>query len=179
MPEAGVDAPVLIAISHQARQRQLETGDPDTLRAHCTVMIVFAGFYIEATVDAIVDQMNMRPQMDAFLNPNNSRHYHPGMQAKLAWFHNELVASKKAKNKGEFGTLKIYDQMQAKFPGFADIRDFRNDVSHGKIGPVADNLEDANALRDHAKDIRTELYKIGKQHNPNVKPDTTYWDAIA
>ena len=117
--------------------------------------------------------------MEAFLNPNNRKHYHPGMQAKMAWFYNEFVATKKAANKNEFEKTKIYDQLESMFPGYAEIRDFRNGVSHGKIGPAADNLADALALRDQAKDIRAELYAIGKRHDPNVDPDTTYWDAIA
>jgi len=179
MPEAGKHAPVLIAISHQARERQRASGDPDTLRANCTVIIVFAGFYLEATVNAIVDQMNMRPNMEVFLNPNNLQHYHPGMQAKLAWFYNEFVATKKAANKNEFGKMKIYDQLESKFPGYVEIRDFRNGVSHGKIGQAADSLADALALREQAKDIRAELFAIGKRHDPNVDRDTTYWDAIA
>jgi hypothetical protein len=179
MPEAGKHAPVLIAISHQARERQRASGDPLTLRANCTIIIVFAAFYIEATINAIIDQMNMRPKMEAFLNPDNRQHYHPGMQAKLAWFYNEFVATKKAANKVELGTMKIYDQLESRFPGYAEIRDFRNGVSHGKIGSAADELDEAIMLREQAKDIRTELFAIGKSHDPNVDQDTTYWDAIA
>ncbi len=142
-------------------------------------MIVFAAFYIEATIDAIVDQMNMRSDMDSFLDPDNNPRVHPGMSAKMAWFYNEFVGNKKAKTKGDFGQLKIYDQLDAYFPGFADIRDFRNDVSHGQIGPAADSITDAEVLRQQAKDIRTQLYTIGHQHDPNVIPDTTYWDAAS
>jgi len=179
MSEAGEFAPILIGASYQAWQRQRKQPNPVTLRTDCTVMIVFAVFYIEATIDAIVDLMNMRLDMDDFLNPDNNRHVHPGMNTKMAWFYNEFVANKKAKTKGDFGQLKIYDRLDAYFPGFADIRDFRNDVSHGKIGPAADSLADAEALRQQAKDIRTQLYDIGHQHDPNVIPDTTYWDAIS
>ena len=179
MPEAGEHAPVLIAISHQARERQAASGDPLTLRANCTIIIVFAAFYIEATVNAIVDQMNLRSKMDSFLNPDSHKHFHPGIQAKLAWFYNEFVATKKAADKSEFAKMKTYEQLEAKFPGYAEIRDFRDGVSHGKIGPAADDLAKALALREQAKDIRDELYSIGKRHDPNVDPNTTYWDAIA
>ena len=178
MPEAGEHAPVFIAISHQARERQLASGDPLTLRANCTIIIVFAAFYIEATVNAIVDQMNLRSKMESFLNPDNRKHFHPGMQAKLAWFYNEFEATKKVASKADFGKEKIYDQLEARFPGYAEIRDFRNGVSHGKIGPAADDLKKALALREQAKDIRTELIAIGQRHDPNVDTDTTYWDAI-
>ena len=178
MPEAGKHAPVLIAISHQAREQQIASGDPLTLRANCTIIIVFAAFYIEATVNAIVDQMDVRPKMESFLNPENNKYAHPGMQAKLAWFYNEFVATEKAADKSELGKMGIYDQLEPKFPGYAEIRDFRNDVSHGKIGPAADDLAKALALREQAKAIRAELYAIGKRHDPKVDPDTTYWDAI-
>ena len=178
MPEAGEHSPVLIAISHQARERQIASGDPRTLRANCTIIIVFSAYYIEATLNSIIDQMNMRSKMDAFLNPRNLTHFHPGMQAKLAWFYNEFVATKKAADKAELGTMKIYDQLEIKFPGYAEIRDFRNGVSHGKIGSVANDLAEALRLRELAKNIGTELLAIAQTYDPNVDADTTYWDAI-
>jgi hypothetical protein len=179
VPEGGRDAPILIAISHQALQRQLTVGDPKTQKADCTVVIVFAGFYIEATVDVIVDRLNMKSQMDAFLNPNNNPHYHAGLQAKLAWFYNEFVATKKAANRNQFSQIRTYDKIRRKFPGLAKLHKFRNDVSHGKIGSPADSLQETQALRAQAKTIRDSLYAIAQRRDPSVQPDTTYWDAIA
>jgi hypothetical protein len=181
VPELGRDAPVLIAASFQARERQRVMPNPDSLRTDCTVMIVFAVFYIEATVDAIVEKMKMRSQMNAFLNPKNNKYYHPGLRHKLGWFYNEFVATDKVTTKKQLFKREhnITRKIQRKFPGYAKLYKFRNGVSHGTIPSVADSLADSEALRQQAKDIRTELYVIAQRHDPTVKPETTYQDAIA
>ena len=181
MPELGRDAPVLIAASFQARERQRVTPNPETLRTDCTVMIVFSVFYIEATVDAIAQKMHMRSQMDAFLNPKRDKHYHPGLRHKLGWFYNEFVAVDKATTKNQLFKREhhLTRKLQRKFPGYASLYKFRNDVSHGAIGAVADSFADAKELREQAKDIRSKLYSIARRYDPSVNPDTTYHEAIA
>jgi hypothetical protein len=155
--------------------------NPETLRTDCTVMIVFAVFYIEATVDAIVEKMNLRSKMDAFLNPKSDKHYHPGLRHELGWFYNEFVATDKVTTKKKLFRKEhnITRKLRLKFPGYAKLYKFRNGVSHGTIGAVADSLSDAEALRRQAKDIRTELYAIARRYDPTVIPDTTYQEAIA
>jgi hypothetical protein len=178
MPEGSRDAAILIAISYQALNRQLVAGDPRTQKANCTVTILFAGFYIEATIDYIVAEMNVRSQMMDFLNPSNSANYHPGIQSKLGWFYNKFTATKKAANKGQFSQLNIYGKIRRKFPGFAKLYKFRNDVSHGKINGIADSLPETQALRAQAKAIRNSLYAIALRYDPGINIDTTYSDAI-
>jgi hypothetical protein len=146
MPEGSKDAAILIAISYQALSRQLSSQDPRTQKANCTVTLLFAGFYIEATLDYIVAEMNMKPQMMSFLNPSGSGNYYPGLQPKLAWLYNEFVATKKASSKSEFAQFDMYRKIRRKFPGFADLYRFRNDVSHGRINRLADSLQRTQKL---------------------------------
>ena len=178
MPEGNKDAALLIGISYQALQRQLIIPDPTTQKADCTVVIVFAGFYIEATVNVIVEQMNLKLKMDSFLNPKKSKYYHPGLQDKLGWFYNEFISRDKATTKSQLYNSGIKRKLRRKFPGFTKLYKFRNDVSHGEIGRPAGSLQETQDLRDQAKDIRNSLYKIAQRHDPNVIPDTFYWDAI-
>lgn len=52
MPEASKDATLIIATSWQALNRA-ETGDERTMICNCTVMIVFAAFYIETNLMSV------------------------------------------------------------------------------------------------------------------------------
>ena len=178
MPEGSKDAAILIAISYQALDRQLRARDPRTQKANCTVTILFAGFYIEATIDYIVAELSMRSQMMNFLNPRNDPYYHPGIQHKLSWLYNEFVATKKAANKAQFNQLEIYSKIRRKFPGFANLYKFRNDVSHGRINRAADSLQETQRFRAQAKAIRNSLYAIARRRKPDIKSDTTYLVAI-
>lgn len=177
MPEGSKDAALLIGISYQARQRQLVFPNPNTQRADCTVVIVFAVFYLEATIDVIVEQMNLKKKMDSFLNPNHSNYYQPGLQDKLGWFYNEFIARDKAKTKSQLYKKGIARKLRRKFPGFAKLYKFRNDVSHGVIGRPAVSLKDTQDLRDQAQAIRDLLYQVAQKHDPSVVPDTFYWEA--
>jgi len=177
MPEGSDAAAILIAISYQALQRQVAMAA--TRKADNTIVILFAGFYIEATINAIIDQMNVRPKMNRFLNPANRQNFHPGLQDKLGWFYNEYVARKIATSRKQLYRDGITLKLRWKFPGFAKLYSFRNDVAHGKINRIADSAEETQALRAQAKVIRDSLYAIALHHDPDIKIDTTYWDAIS
>jgi hypothetical protein len=87
LPEAGRHAPILIATSWQALGRAVNEG-PDTLLCNCTVVVLFAGFYVEANLNHIVQALRLRGRLKTFTNGKN----HPGLQDKLAWFYNEFIA---------------------------------------------------------------------------------------
>jgi hypothetical protein len=179
LPEGSKNAAILIAISYQALQRQLASKDPNTQKANCTVVILFAGFYIEATLDYIVSALGMKSKMLGFLNPSGNKHYHPGIQQKLAWFYNEFVARDKATSSSQFKQFSTYSKLRRKFKGFAGLYKFRNDVSHGRVNRSADSLSKTQNLRDQAKAIRRQLYEIAQKRDPTIRPDTTYQKAIA
>ena len=173
MPEISKDASILIGISWQALKRA-EKGDERTMISDGTVAIIFAGFFIEANLNQIVELLGKKEEMMLFLK--NQR---PGLQDKLAWFYNEYVAEPRLNSRND-GMKKLYTELRAKFPGFEEIYEFRNKVSHGKIDLIAANLADAERLRVQAKSIVNELFKIAELVTGQEIPRAiTYDDAIA
>ena len=174
MPEVSRDATILIATSWQALTRAIGQSR-DTLLCDCTIVILFAGFFIEANLNDLIERLGQEHQMTAFLNNNP----HPGLQDKLAWFYNEYVARRKARNKSELVKNRIYRKIRRKFPGFAELYRFRNDISHGVINRTAGSLEKTKKLRQHAKVMVESLFDIAGKAGHHIERRTTYWEAIA
>jgi hypothetical protein len=175
MPEASKDASILIAISWQALQQQIQTGDELTRISNCTVVILFAGIFIEANLNYIIETLNKEHEMNDFLNHK----HHPGLQDKLAWFYYSYIAKPTANSKKELKE-DLYRQLCVKFPGFKEIYNFRNDISHGIIDSKIANIEDAKRLRIQAKEIVDELFKIAEQTANQVMPRiVSYSEAIS
>ena len=78
--------PILIAVSFQALDRAIESV-PDRILCDCTVVILFASFFIEANLNDIIEKLQKTTQMRLFLKGRR----HPGLRDKLAWFYNEYV----------------------------------------------------------------------------------------
>ena len=167
MPEASPDATIIIATSWQALGRA-ETGDERTMISNCTVIIVFAAFYIEANINHIIESMGKRYEMMEYYG------YRPGLKDKLAWFYVKFCAEDKMITKNE-----IYMELIHKFPGFDEIYSFRNSVSHGVIERGLANLEDAKRLRSNAKVIVDDLFLIAKQAGYEIPRGITYEAAIS
>ena len=173
MPEVSKDAKVLIDISWQALGRA-KMGNESNKILDCTVALVFAGFFIEANLNQIIEVLGKRQEMIAFLNNN-----HPGLQDKLAWFYKSYIAELK------FGSKKdemkdLYGKLRVKFPGFEEIYKFRNDISHGNIDSSVANLVNTEKLRVRAKSIVDELFSIAEQSTGQTIPRTvTHDDAIS
>jgi hypothetical protein len=174
MPEISKDASILIGISWQALGRA-KSGNEVTKMADCTVALVFAGFYIEANLNQIVEATNKKQEMLDFLDNKK-----PGLQDKLAWFYNSFATQSKIDSRKDFKKRKknIYDLIRVKFPGFDEIYNFRNDISHGKIDTSTANLSDAEKLRKQAKIIVDELFNLAEQAGYRIPRNTTYYDAI-
>ncbi len=173
MPEGSRDAAILIATSWQALNRAI-TGDEKTLVTDCTVLILFAGFFIEANLNDIIEKMNQIPQMTRFLKKR-----YPGLQDKLGWFYNEYVARAKATSGKQLYENGIEKKLRRKFPGFVKICRFRNDISHGVINQSASSLDEALNLRNQAKDIADSLFEIASRQGYEIPREVTYWEAIA
>lgn len=60
--------------------------------------------------------------MRTFSNPK-----YPGLQDKLAWYYNEAANKKDLYRKG------VSRRLRRRFPGFAKLYRFRNDLSHGVV----------------------------------------------
>lgn len=115
LPEAGRHAPILIATSWQALNRARHHG-PDTRFCDCTVVILFAGFYVEASLNSIIQELRMTGQMKFFL-----KRPHPGLQDKLAWFYNEFVARSKAASRDELYNGGITAKVRRRFPWICEV----------------------------------------------------------
>lgn len=174
MPEVSKDAAILIAISWQALGRATQ-GTKETRISDCSVLILFAGIFIEANLDYIVAKMNMRQHMIKFLNNNR----YPGMQDKLGWFYNEYLATSKAVNKKQLYSNGIKRKLRRRFPGFGKLYRFRNDLSHGTINSSAKSLQEPQKLRKQAKAIVADLFAIASDAGYPLPRVTTYQEAIA
>lgn len=174
MPEVSEDATILLAISWQALGRA-KNGDERTILCNCTVVIVFAAFYIEANLNHIIRTMNKTKEMKTFL-----KNKHPGIQDKLAWFYNCFVAWSFASDKKQLYAKGIKQKLRKKFPGLNRIYKFRNDISHGKIDRSIANSVDTEKIRNQTKEIVDELFKIATKAGGHEIPRTiTYMEAIS
>lgn len=173
MPEGGRHAPILIATSWQALNRALTEGQ-QTRTCNCTVVILFAGFYLEANLNHIAEQLHLKGSMKTFLGLK-----YPGLQDKLAWFYNEFVARSKSTNRTVLFKSGITKKLRRRFPGFAKLYRFRNDLSHGVLNKSAQSIDEAKLLRQQAKDIVEEVFAILERRGHSVRRDITYYQAIA
>jgi hypothetical protein len=174
LPEAGRHAPILIATSWQALGRALNEG-PDTLICNCTVVVLFAGFYVEANLNHVVEELHMKGRMNTFMGGKR----YPGLQDKLIWFHNEFVARAKSPNLRTAHARGAARSVRRCFPGFARLYRFRNDISHGVINRSGRSLAEAQRLRQQAKDIVAKLFAVLEQRGHKVARTTTYFKAIS
>ena len=165
-------APVLIAISWQALNRALQ-GDPRTQLCNCTVMILFAGFFIEANLNYVVRRLGRTRDMQAFLGKR-----HPGSGDKLAWFYNEYGARSRVHSRQDRRWKRVHRNVRARFPGFAELYRFRNDLSHGVVNSSALSLSEAQRLRKQAKDLVASLFAIAARNGHAVPQPIDYWKAI-
>lgn len=178
MPEGSEHAAILIAVSFQALNRAFDE-NPDTLLSDCTVLILFAGFYVEATLNHVFESIGKDIKAFPLSEENAHGKSQPGMQDKLAWFYNEFMEDIKANNWREIREKKIYEKLTTKFPGFSELHAFRNDLSHGKVNETAKSLLTAKRLRQQAKDLVDQLYTITEKKGYNLPRLITYQDAIA
>lgn len=173
MPKVDIHSSILIATSWQALGRALQ-GRPDTLLCNCTVVILFAGFYVEAILNFIVESIGMKPQMESFLKKP-----YPGLQDKLAWFYNEFVARTKASNRTDlYNKHDIRKKIRRRFPGFDKLYKFRNDISHGIINNSARCVNETKQLRQQAKNMVGEFYSIMQKHGYDIPRENNYYQMI-
>lgn len=173
MPEAGRHAPILIATSWQALGRAVNEG-PDTRLCNCTVVVLFAGFYVEANLNHIVQKLHMGNHLRAFCGAKK----HPGLQDKLVWFYTEFVARARSPDLRTAYSRGVARSVRRRFPGFARLYRFRNDISHGVINQSGRSLLQAQRLRQQAKNIVSQLFAIMERRGHQIARTTTYFQAI-
>jgi hypothetical protein len=92
-------------------------------------VILFAGLFIEANLNHIIDRMGKTEDMNRFLGEGR---FH-GLMGKLGWFYNEFIGRDKARTRRDMFVKGISRKLFRKFKGFYKIYEFRNSVSHGVI----------------------------------------------
>lgn len=173
MPEAGRHAPILIATSWQALGRALNEG-PDTTVCNCTIVVLFAGFYVEANLNHIVRVLKQKRRMAAFMAGRK----HPGLGDKLAWLYNDFISPVPAATLSAARKQGIDRKVRRRFSGFSALHRFRNDISHGVINRSGRSLAEAQALRQQAKNIVAELFRVLEHRGHRVRRATSYFQAI-
>jgi hypothetical protein len=164
---------ILISISWQALGRAIQQ-NPQTIICDCTVVTLFAGFFIEANLNYIIEKLHVKKEMVAFLNNNR----YPGLQDKLAWFYNKYIAKVKEKTKKDLFKKGITSKLRRRYPGFATLYRFRNDLTHGVINDTARSLPKVEELRQQAKDIVDDLFNVVARAGYSIPRDVTYQKAI-
>jgi hypothetical protein len=173
LPEAGRHAPILIAASWQALGRVASDG-PDARICNCTIVVLFAGFYVEAYLNHIVRVLKKRGRFDEFMGHRK----HPGLNDKLAWFYNDFVSPQRAHDLDAARRHGIDRRVRRHFSGFAELYRFRNDVSHGIVNRSGRSAAEAERLREQAKATVSELLAILQKRGHRIRRTMSYWQAI-
>jgi hypothetical protein len=162
MPEVSPDATLIIATSWQALKRA-EDGDRRASICNCTIIIVFAAFFIEANLNHLIEKAagktGISPPPDEL----------DGLQRKLAWVYNSFIADAPITD-----PVQLSKELEAQFPGFQTIRSFRNGVSHGVIDRTVATLPKARELRIAAKAIVDRLLSIAQEEGVNIERGIEY-----
>ena len=166
MPEATEDAALLIATSWQALERAKD-GDPETTLTNCTVILVFAAFFIEANLNHIIEILGREADVAAFFKPRQ-----PGLLQKLGWYYSEYAAGSKASTPKELNDEALRRELVGRFPGLSQIHGFRNDVAHGHIDRTL-------ATPEEAKKIVSALFLIAEAAGRPMPRLVTYSRAIS
>jgi hypothetical protein len=168
VPEISTDATLLIATSWQALGRA-QSGDEKSMICNCTVIIVFAAFYLEANLTQIIESVNKYDDLINFAD--NDR---PGLGVKFAFLYKELML-----DDTEIDKKKIYLKIKEEFPEAVELYDFRNKVAHGEIDRSLATLENAKRLRFAAKKIVSRFLDTAKNAGYEIDRGTTYEFAIS
>jgi hypothetical protein len=168
MPEINKDATLLLATSWQALGRA-ELGDQRALICNCTVIIVFAAFYLESNITHIIEEMDEYDDLIEFAGNDL-----PGLGVKFAYLYKRLMLKDI-----EITKKKIYKEIGMEFPEAVELYDFRNKVAHGEIDRSLATLEDAKRLRQAAKEIVAKFLEIAKKAGYQIERGTTYEFAIS
>ena len=167
MPEVDPDATLIIATSWQALSRA-ETGDERASICNCTVILVFAAFFLEANLNHVINEIR---QADVISDLPGE---YAGLQRKLGWFYNTFMASSPITEKARLETA-----LEEEFPGFLQLRDFRNSLAHGVIDRALANLNEAKRLRLAAKRIVDRLLAIAADKGYPVQRGVEYQVAVS
>jgi hypothetical protein len=178
MPEVNEAAAMHIATSYQAHVRAMNANQ-FTEVCNCTVSILFSAFYIEESLNFIIEKLGKSKALDEFCGNNQS-----GLFKKIVWFYDNYVTKSKHLKFGDLYSKKDEKrgeenkkELEIRFPGINRINDFRDGVAHGIINKAI-NCDEEDYLRQCAKNIVSELIEIANRENGQITRTTTYLEAI-
>jgi hypothetical protein len=159
--EVSKDAMWLITVSWQALKRaEREEVEKDEVGriCDCTVVLAFAGFFVEATLAHIIEALGEWEKMLEFLDMHKTPFPTPTLFNRFQWFYNKRLSNTPVAKKSQ---LPARDEMmtllEAEFPGIRTLFEFRNSVAHGTMHKVVLDLGQTVELRKKAKAIASKL----------------------
>lgn len=167
MAEVSPDATLIIATSWQALKR-VEGGDERTSICNCTVIIIFAAFFIEANLNHFIDKAR---RMQSISSPPDDL---AGLQPKMEWVYKSFITPSPTTEQSQ-----LKHKLEDEFPGFNAIREFRNKVSHGIIDRSVATPSKAKELRIAAKAIVDHILCIAIVNNIEIQRGVEYEVAIS
>jgi hypothetical protein len=160
MPEYTLDQVILLAASWQALER-IRIGENATFITDCVSVKLYAAYYIESSINFILLSMNLSDEINQFTSNTNFEYC--GLTDKLLFYYNKFIANPQRDKKKDYPDNKVVDKiLETEFPGFLEIRKFRNDLSHGIIKYPEGSLTYAEVeiFRKKAKEIVEKLEQI-------------------
>lgn len=173
MAEVSDNAAIFIATSYQAMERAKFGIPPNSQTVNLMVSLVFLGFYLEESIDVIINRLNKSNELTELFGKKEF-----GLKYKYGWFYNAYIAPSKLNKSNKPFMDNLLKNLDVRFPGFEKIYTFRNPVSHGKIQHSL-TIPEVYALRENAKAITDELLKIVAQKERIViEKNVNYKDAL-
>ena len=202
--EVSDDAMVLITVSFGAFNRVLFAGKSIQVLGNARpcdelVTVVFLGLYVEASLTHIIKEMGEIECLKIYCNKRNMYDIH--LLHKLVYFYNTHISkTRKEQKKASYNEfIKVYpyksnssttqtvvQKLDGEFPGFKDIYEFRNKISHGELEEAVSRIiteyQDVNTvknLRDQAKSIVDKLVMYArKDGHKNISKGIKYDEAL-
>ena len=175
--EVSHEAMFLLTTSYQAYKRIENPGlyfkfDRDTVPCDELVTIVFLGFYIEASLTNIIERMGrLNELVNCFYPKKKPKIFNIGLRRKISWFYTKYVENEEPdRDKLNDPNKKLDEKLEARFPGFTQINEFRNDIAHGELSEAIrrtlTDYRDPNIvddLRTKSKNIVDTLLEIANK----------------
>jgi len=159
--EVNKDAMWLITVSWQALKRaEGEEVEKDEVGRICdsTVILAFAGFYVEATLSHIIEALGEYENMIEFLDIHTTTFPTPTLFNRFQWFYNKYISSAPVSKKSQLPARgEMMRLLDVEFPGIMTLLEFRNSVAHGTMHKVVLDLGQTLNLRKKAKEIASKL----------------------
>ena len=157
MAEVSDNAIILITTSFQAYNRAIDGIPANSEQVNLMVAQLFLGFYLEETINVIISKLKKESEVEIF---NDNKPFNQcGLLNKFWWFLNSYISQSQLRMNSKRNIDSIKNVLELNFPGFKEILEFRNQVSHGEF-MLGLNISGVFELREKAKVITDSLLNI-------------------